>query len=231
MPPPGIVTDYLDTLSRELGFDPALAWRVRAEVADHLMEAVEGDPSGEPQERAARAVRAFGDPRAIVRDWVALSLWRQTRRAGAMVIVVTAGMFLGMYARLLWFGMLQITTNTELARLGQIGRAVDHIAFPSAFATGILGWALLTLRSSPAAAPDRRWLRWSLRLSEFAAAALIVSAAMDALLAAIRLEGIAPSIHFSIPLLSLALEIGLAALLVRDVRAARRRATLLQRLG
>lgn len=231
MPPPGIVTDYLDTLSRELGFDPALAWRVRAEVADHLMEAVEDDPSCAPEVGAERAVRAFGDPRAIVRDWVALSLWRQTRRAGAMVILVTAGMFLGMYARLLWFGMLQVTTSTELGRLGQIGRAVDHIAFPGAFAIGILGWALLSLRSSPAAAPDRRWLRWSLRLSEFAAAALIVSVAMDALLAAVRLGGIAPTVRFLVPLLSLALEVGLAALLVRDVLAARRRAALLQRLG
>jgi hypothetical protein len=230
MPPPSIVTDYLDTLARELGFEPALAWRVRTEVADHLMEAVEGDPSGTPEERAARAVRAFGDPRAIARDWVALSLLRQTRRTGAMVIVVTAGMFLGMYARVLWSGMLQLTSGTEFARLAQIGRAVDHVAFPGAFAIGILGWALLTLRSSPAAALDQRWLRWSLRLSELAAAALIVSVATDALLTAIRLDGIAPA-RVLVPLLSLALEIGLAALLVRDVRAARRRAALLQRFG
>ena len=39
MPQRSPVADYLDALTRELGFDRPLAHRVRQEVEDHLWEA------------------------------------------------------------------------------------------------------------------------------------------------------------------------------------------------
>ena len=64
MPQRSPVADYLDALTRELGFDRPLAHRVRQEVEDHLYEATaaNGDSSVEAQ---ARAVRCFGEAREI----------------------------------------------------------------------------------------------------------------------------------------------------------------------
>jgi hypothetical protein len=72
MPQPDIISDYLDTLSRELSFDVPLARRVRQEVEDHLSEAVAAEPgadAGEAQRRAsaisaARAPSPANTPRS-----------------------------------------------------------------------------------------------------------------------------------------------------------------------
>ena len=54
MPQRSPVADYLDALTRDLGFDRPLAHRVRQEVEDHLWEATaaNGDSSMEAQARA-----------------------------------------------------------------------------------------------------------------------------------------------------------------------------------
>ena len=54
MPQRSPVADYLDALTRELGFDRPLAHRVRQEVEDHLWEATaaNGGSSVEAQTRA-----------------------------------------------------------------------------------------------------------------------------------------------------------------------------------
>ena len=84
MPQRSPVADYLNALTRELGFDRPLAHRVRQEVEDHLWEATaaNGDSSIEAQ---ARAVRCFGGAREIASQFAALSLLRQARRSGAII--------------------------------------------------------------------------------------------------------------------------------------------------
>src|SRR6202035_279052 len=69
MPPPDIISDYLDTLSRELSFDTLLAQRVRQEVEDHLSEAVAAEPEDDSGAAQRRAIRNFGDPRAIASEY------------------------------------------------------------------------------------------------------------------------------------------------------------------
>ena len=119
---PALVADYLDTLTRELSFDPALARRVRQEVEDHLHEDAAGDASVEAQQRA---VRNFGDAREIASQYAALSLLRQTRRTGAVVVLAVAAIYLTMKSRLAWYGLMQWMLSADLQDYGRIGLAVN----------------------------------------------------------------------------------------------------------
>ena len=78
MPKPNLIAEYLDALSRELGFDPALGDRVRSEVADHLWESTHNEPGIDPAEAQRRAIAKFGDAREIARQYAASSLFAQT---------------------------------------------------------------------------------------------------------------------------------------------------------
>jgi hypothetical protein len=79
--------------------DRSLSQCVRREVEDHLREAVAADPEGNGPDAERRAVANFGDPRLIAAQFAAVALARQTRKVGAAVILVIAGVFVAMKAR------------------------------------------------------------------------------------------------------------------------------------
>jgi len=105
-----VISDYLDSLVGALSFDRPLSGRVRQEVEDHLREAVAADPAGDGPEAERRAIANFGDPRVIAAEFAMVSLAKQTRRVGAAIILVIAGVrIFRLRAAGLWIsGLLRI---------------------------------------------------------------------------------------------------------------------------
>ena len=216
MPKPGPVADYLDRLTRELSFDPPLAGRVRQEVQDHLCEAAAamGDSSIEAQ---GRAIRDFGDARDIASQYAPLSLLRQARRSGAIIIVASGALYLAMKGRIAWYGLMQWALSDNLQAVGKIVLAIDRSAYILAFLLGAVGWAYIsTRRVSPRFdAGCRAQLRLGLLLAIAATCAMLVSVIADTVVTALRIVEERPPVFVSlIPLLSIAVEVAFAAVLV-----------------
>jgi hypothetical protein len=216
MPKPGPVADYLDRLTRELSFDPPLASRVRQEVQDHLCEAAAamGDSSIEAQ---GRAIRDFGDARDIASQYAPLSLLRQARRSGAIIVVASGILYLAMKGRIAWYGLMQWPLSDYLQAVGKIVLAIDRSAYILAFLLGAVGWAYIsTRRVSPRFdAGCRAQLRLGLLLAIAATCAMLVSVIADTVVTALRIVEERPPVSVSlIPLLSIAVEVAFAVVLV-----------------
>jgi len=233
MPQRAPVTDYLDVLTRELGFDRSLAHRVRQEVEDHLWEATtaNGDTSNEAQ---AHAVMSFGDAHVIAGQYAALSLLRQARRSGAIIVIASGALYIAMKRRAAWYGLMQWVLSDSLQPVGKVVLAIDRAAFILAFLLGVVGWAYVSSRrvSPRFDAACRSQLRWSLRLAMAAACPMVVSVIADATVTTLRiLEGRPPISVFLVPLLSIAIEVAFAAVLViaigKTLRNTRRASSLL----
>jgi hypothetical protein len=220
---PAPVTDYLDTLTSELSFDPRLAQRVRHEVEDHLHEAAAGDASIEAQRRA---VRSFGDAREIASQYAALSLLRQTRRTGAVVVLAVAGIYLTMKTRLAWYGLTQWMLSPDLQDYGRIGLAINRCTFSLALLLGVAGWVYIGSRRVSARfhAPYRDQLRRGLAIAIAATCPLIVSIVTDTVMTGLRLSSVQAGALALVPLLSIAAEVALAILLVTEIHKTARRA-------
>jgi hypothetical protein len=216
---PDRVADYLDTLMRELSFDLPLAHRVRQEVEDHLCEAAAASGEGSI-EAQARAIRNFGEARAIASQYAALSLLRQTRRSGAIVVVASGVLYLAMKGRISWYGLMQWTLSDDLQGVGKIVLAIDRYAYILAFLLGAAGWAYISSGRVSARfnARCRKRLRRGLLLAIAAACPMLVSVMADTLVTALRLlEERPPVLVSSIPLLSIAVEIVFAVILVIEI--------------
>jgi hypothetical protein len=94
-----VISQYLESLTDALSFDPSLSRCVRQEVEDHLREAVAADPSGDGLEAQRRAIANFGDPHVIAAQFAVVSLSRRTRSAGTGVIVAIGAVFVAMKSR------------------------------------------------------------------------------------------------------------------------------------
>ena len=216
MPQRAPVADYLDALTRELSFDRPLARRVRQEVEDHLWEAAaaNGDTSIETQERA---VRRFGESREIAGQYAALSLLRQARRSGAIIVLALGALYIAMRGRVAWYGLMQWALSDTLQPVGKVVLAIDRTAYLLAFLRGSLGWAYISSRrvSPRFHAGCRVQLKRGLLLAMAAACPMVVSVIADAMVTALRLLEERPPVSvFLIPLLSIAIEMGFAAVLV-----------------
>jgi len=216
MPQRAPVADYLDALTRELSFDLPLAYRVRQEVEDHLWEATaaSGDASVEAQ---ARAVRSFGEARDIAGQYAALSLLRQARRSGAIIVLASGALYIAMKGRVAWYGLMQWALSDTLRPVGKVVLAIDRAAYILAFLLGAVGWAYISSRRvSPwFHAGCRAQLKRSLLLAIAAACPMLVSVIADAVVTALRLlEERPPVSMFLIPLLSIAIEVVFAAVLL-----------------
>ena len=216
MPQRAPVTDYLDVLTRELSFDRSLAHRVRQEVEDHLWEAAaaNGDTSIETQERA---VRRFGEAREIAGQYAALSLLRQARRSGAIIVLASGVLYIAMRGRVAWYGLMQWALSDALQPVGKVVLAIDRTAYILAFLIGAVGWAYISSRrvSRRFHAGCRAQLKRGLLLAMAAACPMVVSVIADAMVTALRLLEERPPVSvFLIPLLSIAIEMGFAAVLV-----------------
>ena len=223
-----MISAYLETLSAALSFDPLLARRVRQEVEDHLREAVAADPAGDELAAERRAIANFGDPDIIAAQFAVISLMKRTKRASIAIIVVIAGAFMAMKARIAWYGVTQQWVTSENIRaVSDVVGAVDRWAFWLSLIIGIVGWVYIGGRRIPAVFHPafRRQLRRCLLLCTLATAALVVSVISDGVLTALRLSGAQLSAEFLVPILSVVVEIAGAVVLVAKMCDIARRAT------
>ncbi|SHG61317.1 hypothetical protein [Bradyrhizobium erythrophlei] len=221
-----MIQDYLDGLSRELDFDRSLARCVRQEVEDHLWEAVAADPAGNLLEAQRRAVANFGDARVIAAQFAVLSLARQSRRAGVAAVLVVAGIFIAMKARVAWYAATQWAISDDLRAVGGLVGMVDRYAFLLAAIVGLAGWLYIRSREIPAALHPayRRQLHRFFVLCCTAAAALAVSVVSDAVLTALNLRGTELSAASVVPIISMTIEIACVGMLVFHIYGIAQRA-------
>jgi len=221
-----MIQDYLDGLSRELDFDRSLARCVRQEVEDHLWEAVAADPAGNLLEAQRRAVANFGDARVIAAQFAVVSLARQSRRAGVAAVLVVAGIFIAMKARVAWYAATQWAISDDLRAVGGLVGMVDRYAFLLAAIVGLGGWLYIRSREIPAALHPayRRQLHRFFVLCCTAAAALAVSVVSDAVLTALNLRGTELSAASVVPIFSMTIEIACVGMLVFHIYGIAQRA-------
>jgi len=218
-----MIAAYLQALSDALGFDRALAQRVRQEVEDHLCEAVTADPASDRRAAEQRAIANFGDPHALAAQFAMVALAKQSRRVAMAVVAVVAAVFLLMKARLAWYGVMQWPIGDDMRALSETVLAIDRYAFWLAVVVGTGAWVYLGAGFATWQAAHCRRLRRFVLLGGAATAALAVSVIGDGVLTALRLSDIDFSARFALPLLSMAIEIaGAAFLAVQICRTARR---------
>jgi hypothetical protein len=93
-----------------------------------------------------RAIRNFGDPHSIAGEYAAQSLFRRTRRLGAVAILATAGILLAMNARGAWYGWMRWELSAELQAVRKVGLSIDLYAFVVVLTIGVIGWAYIGTR-------------------------------------------------------------------------------------
>jgi len=140
------------------------------------------------------------------------------RRGGAAIIVLASGaLYIAMKGRLAWYGLMQWALSDTLQPVGKVVLAIDRAAYILAFLLGAVGWAYISSRRvSPwFHAGCRAQLKRSLLLAIAAACPMLVSVIADAVVTALRLlEERPPVSMFLIPLLSIAIEVVFAAVLL-----------------
>jgi hypothetical protein len=233
MPPPDPVADYLNTLTHELRFDPALARRVCLEVEDHLRQAA-GEPADctTPIEARRRAIARFGEPRMIARQYAPGALLVQTRRVGIVVLLALAGIYAMMKGRLAWYGFIQWSLSPDLAAIVATVFWVVRWVFIVALAIAAVGAAYIGSRQPPREFHDayRRELRRSIGLCTIAVVVLLVAVGLDGVMVGLRMVGREPSAAVLIPILSMTVEGLLAVALVRSLRRSIQRVTIARTL-
>jgi hypothetical protein len=220
-----MIPDYLERLARELSFDQSLARNVRQEVEDHLWEAVAADPAGNMLAAQQRAIANFGDARAIAAQFAVISLARHSRRAGAAALLVIAGVFIAMKARIAWNAAAQLAIGEDMRAVSSLVIQIDRYAFWLAVIIGLGGWAYIVSRRITAGFNPayRRQLRRFFVLCCAAAAALVVSVISDGVLTALLLRGMELSAGLLVPVFSMAIEIACVGILVFHIRGITRR--------
>jgi hypothetical protein len=220
-----VISDYLETLADALSFDRSLSRCVQQEVEDHLWEAVAADPIGDRLEAQRRVIANFGDPYIIATQFAVVSLARQTRRVGAAVILVVAGVFVVMKARVAWYAVTQWTISDDMRAVGGIVTSIDRYSFWLSVIIGVGGFAYISGCRIPQAfypAYRKRLTRFCL-LCAAAAGALIISVISDGVLTALQLLGTESRAGFLVPIFSMAIEIACASLLVFQIRTVAQR--------
>jgi hypothetical protein len=221
-----MIPDYLELLARELDFDRSLSRCVREEVEDHLWQAVAADPTGNLLQAQQRAIANFGDAHVIAAQFATVSLARHTRRAGVAAVLVIAGVFIAMKARLAWYAAAQWAIGDDMRAVGGLVGRIDRYAFWLSILIGLGGWIYIRSREIPAAFGPayRSQLRRFFLLCHATAAALVVSVASDGVLTALLLHGAEMSTAFLVPIVSMTIEVGCVGILLSQIRGVVRRA-------
>jgi HAAS len=220
-----VISAYLDSLEGALRFDRSLSRSVRQEVEDHLREAVAADQMGDGIEAERRAIAKFGDPRALAAGFAVISLSKQTTRIGVAIILVIAGLFTAMKARLAWYEAMQWSTRDDLREISAVVGSVDRYSFWLSVFIAIVGMVHIGSRRAPPE-PDATYCRHLHRffvLCLAATASLVVSIICDGVLTAFRLIGAELGTGSLIPIVSMVIEMAFAGLLVFQVRSIQRR--------
>jgi hypothetical protein len=222
-----VISQYLDSLSAALSFDRSLSRRVRQEAEDHLRRAVVADPRGDGLEAERSAIANFGEPQLIAAQFAMVSLARRTKGVGIALILVIAGVFITMKARIAWYAVMQCAVSDDIRTVSGIVGSIDRYAFWLSVIIGIGGWAYVCGRGIPAEfhpgyRNQLRRFRW---LCTAATGALIVSVISDTLLTALRLPLAELSGESLLPIFSIAIEVACAGVLVFKIRGITQRET------
>jgi hypothetical protein len=222
------IADYAGALARELSFDPALSRRVRAEVEDHLWEAAADGREGPTLNTQHRVIAGFGEPSELARQYAAVSLLSQLRRARIVMGLAVIGIFAAMWGRVAWYRMMQWQPDPSLQRMTEIGLAIDRYAFMFALVTALIAWVYIGTRRAPLQ-PDIDYvteLRRGTALCVASAGALAVAVVTETVLTTSRLMASQLSAAALIPALTLVAEVLVAGLLVLCLRTTVRRRAL-----
>jgi hypothetical protein len=184
-----VISDYLDSLAGALRFNQSLSGRVRQEVEDHLREAVAADPTGNWAEAERRAIARFGDPRILAAQFALVSLVKQARSLAAAIILMVAGVFIAMKARVAWYAVTQWSMADDARALSSIALSIDRYSFWLSLFFGIAGFAYFASRPVTPIFPSAlsKHLRGFIFLCVAATGALFVSVASDGVLTALQL--------------------------------------------
>src|SRR5262249_21744828 len=131
------------------------------------------------------------------------------------------------------YEFLQWRLNPDwLGGLGAIAPVIDRYAFQASLVLGILGWLYIaSRRAAPTISGDyQHQLRRSLLLSVAVSCLLIGAVALDTILGAMRTIGAGMSLAAAIPLLSIAVEIGLVGVIAVELRKVLQRNALVSSL-
>jgi len=233
MLPPGPIADYCADVARNLRFDPDLARRVRAEIEDHLLEALDDHGDAACVDAQHAAIRAFGDARQIARDFAAGALQSLERRTAVLTALAVIAVFVAMDARVAWNMWVAQPLMGEQARAAAaIGIPIDRAAFALAFVAALAALALMMARRAPLRVDAAFGLRITrcIRLAGLAVLALSAAVATELVLAAIHLSEKtgAPAL---VPTLTLLVECVAAASVTVHLAATMRRLALALRLS
>jgi hypothetical protein len=222
----GLISDYLDQLADALRFDRSLSRCVAQEVEDHLQEAAAADPASDRREAARRAIANFGDPQALAAQFASISLAREAKRTGAVLILIIAAVFVTMKSRVVWYAVTQWTASDDLKAVSGIAGLVDRYSFWFSIVVGIAGFAHTSGRCiSPVLdARDRLQFRLSFILCLVAMTSLTVSVISDGVLTAVQLYGNELNAGALVPIVSMAIEVAGVGVLALQIRSMTRRA-------
>jgi hypothetical protein len=217
-----LICEYLDTLTRELSFDPSLARRMREEAETHLLETIASSPTGTTIEAERQAIDRFGAARDIAALCAIPSLSKQAKNTGAAATLIAICVLIAMKSRIAWYGATERMAGDapHLDSIRAILASVDRFSFWCALLIAICGWAYIGIarRSNATSTAWRNRLQQSLFLCAAAAVAVVVTVTADATLAAIRLYPAGWSASIFFPFLTVGLEAALAIILVVQIR-------------
>ena len=222
-----MISDYLDALAGALRFNQSLSGRVRQEVEDHLREAVAADPTASAAEAERRAIARFGDPRILAAQFALVSVVKQARSLAAAIILMVAGVFIAMKARVAWYAVTQWSMADDARALSSIALSIDRYSFWLSLFFGIAGLAYFASRPVTPIFHSAlsKHLRRFIFLCVAATGALFVSVASDGVLTALQLRGTQLCFDCLVPILSVGIEIAFVGVIVYQVRCIARRAT------
>jgi hypothetical protein len=206
------IADFGSAVARELSFDPRLARRLRAEVEDHLHEALADRADPNDEKRLAEVMCAFGDPQAFARQFLATALLSLARRAAAVAALAVVGMFGAMEARAAWYGWVNWPVSDHVRAANAIGHPVDRFAFVLAAACALSALAYVITRRAPVRFYPTfgREIGFCIRLNVAVALALIGAMATELVLNGVRLFEADLDARALVPFVSLMLEVAVA---------------------
>src|SRR4029077_5949390 len=87
-----------------------------------------------------------GEAREIASQYAALSLLRQARRSGAIIVLASGALYIAMKGRVAWDGLMHWALSDDIQPGGKVVLAVDRTAYILAFLLGAVGWAYISSR-------------------------------------------------------------------------------------
>ncbi len=93
-----MIEEFAQKAAKQISCDKELAERLRLEILDHLNEAVHDEHSDTDETRSA-AIKRFGDPAELARDYTPIALLKRGRSTRNMAILAIVVVFVTMRLR------------------------------------------------------------------------------------------------------------------------------------